>query len=277
MNNSKKKLFLVLGNKKLIIIFFLGFLFVASFAFLGIRLYFSKPDYVIVRVKASPGNWWWVTPRPPDWLARSIRVGDKEYNALGRPTAEVLEVQMYDAGGPHKDVYVYAKLAASKNKRIGKYRYKGEPLEIGGPIALNLSKVLLPGMVVEIHERESLPEKTYREKKVLVRQFGKWPWSFDAIRVGEQMTDGSGNVIAEILEKKKLPAERETANDQGKLLHAFSPVFWDFFITLKIRVEERGSDLVFREEQYIKVGNWIWAMFPSYNLSGGEILTIEDI
>ncbi len=271
-----KKIFL-LRNKKLIIIFLFGLLFFASLVYLGVRLYFSKPDYVIVRVKASPGNWWWVTPRPPDWLARSIQVGDKEYNALGRSTAEVLEVQIYDAGGPHKDVYVYTKLAASKNKRIGKYRYKGEPLEIGGPIALNLSNVFLPGMVVEIHEGESLPKKTYKEKKVLVRQFGKWPWSFDAIRVGEHMTDGSGNVIAEILEKKKLPAERETTNDQGKLLQVYSPVYLDFFITLKIRVEERGSDLVFREEQYIKVGNWIWAMFPSYNLSGGEILTIEDL
>ena len=111
------------------------------------QIVFQKPTYITVRVKGSPGNWWWVTPRPPDWLATSIQVGDKEYNAMNKPTAEVKVVDIYDAGGPTKDVLLTVKLEVRYNPNTNKYRYKGETLEIGGPIFFNLDNSFFPGMV----------------------------------------------------------------------------------------------------------------------------------
>jgi len=237
----------------------------------------SKPDYVLVRVKGSPGNWWWVTPRPPDWLVSSIKPGDKEYNTLGRTTAEIITVNIYDAGGPTKDIYLMVKIAAKLNKRTQRYRYKGEPLVIGGPISLELSKTLFPGIIVDIRDIDSQEEKKTVEKILTVRQFDRWPWGFDAIKVGEKMTTGEGEVIAEILDKWKVPAEKEAYTDTGKILKTYSPIRYDFFIKLKIKAVEEEGELIFREEQYLKVSNYIWVMFPNYNISGAEIVAIQEV
>ncbi|MFZ2024773.1 MAG: hypothetical protein WAV51_00625 [Microgenomates group bacterium] len=274
-----KKYFLptiVKKYNKIAIVVLLGISIVALGMFVLSKVVTDKSDFVVVRVKGSPGNWWWVTPRPPDWLVSSIHVGDKEYSSLNKPTAEVLDLNIYDAGGSTKDLYMYVRLAAKKNRQTGKYRYKGENLEIGGPINLSLNNVLVPGMVTEIHEGSSIPQKTFLWKTVTVRMFDKWPWEYDAITIGEVMTDGV-NTIAEIVDKTFVPSPREPYTYTGQLLAAGSPIQQDFILTLKIRVEPRGSDTIFREEQYVKLGNGLWIQFPSYNVSGGIITAIHEI
>ncbi len=57
---------------------------------------------------------------------------------------------------------------------------------------------------------------------------------------------------------------------------ALSPIKKDIYVTLDLVVENRSGDFVFREEQYIKVGNRVWIQFPNYNFNGAEILTITD-
>ena len=262
----------LLGKIPLYILLF--FIFIFFCVLVVFKIYKEKPHYVYARIKGSPGNWWWVTPRPPDWLASSIKVGDKEYNALGRPAAEILKVEIYDAGGPNKDVYLKAKLEVRKNNRTDKYRFKGEPLEIGGPIALNLNSVLFPGMVIQIWEEENESKKEFIEKTIKIRYNDKWPWEYEAIKIGEKMTDGSDMTIAETLDKEIRPAEKEALTLDGRIIKAFSPVKSDFFITLKIKVEKRGDGFVFREEQYLKVGGLIWMSFPSYNFSGAEVIAM---
>lgn len=255
-------LFVLLG------VFFLGLVVVQTTL--------TRPDYVIVRIKGSPGNWWWVTPRPPDWLAASISVGNREYNALGQPTAEVLAVSTYDAGGPTKDVFLTVRLSARENKRTNKYRYKGESLEIGGPIALSLDKTFFPGLITELYPEETYTTQPPQKLTVEVKLYDRWPWEFEAIKIGETMTDGSGNVIAEIRGKKLFPAEKEATTADGRIVRALSPVRSDFILTLEIGVTNRADGVIFREEQYVKVGNAIWAQFPSYNISGAQILSIQN-
>lgn len=238
------------------------------------QVYFVQPTYVTVKIKGSPGNWWWVTPRPPDWLAESVDVGDKEYNAMNRATAEILNVTVYDAGGPTKDVYLTAKLEVRHNKRTNKYRYKGEPLEIGGPISLSLTKTFFPGMVVAIYDDMAV-EKQYVEKSVKVRHNGRWPYEYDSIVIGDTIKDGQGIVIAEITEKYREPALREGMTSNGQFTKTVSPIYQDFYITLKLQVEQKGEELVFREEQYVKVSNELWLMFPRYNMSGVDVIEVR--
>ena len=237
------------------------------------QVYVQKPTYVTVRVKGSPGNWWWVTPRPPDWLANAVQVGDKEYNAANKAIAEVKAVDIYDAGGPTKDIYVTVDLDVRYNKQTKKYRYKGEPLEIGGPISLSLGSTFFPGMVVGINgEQKNVKQQS--DITVSVRYRDRWPYEFDAIKIGERIVGGDGNPIAEIIAKERRPAEREVETLAGQVVKGFSPVLDDFYVTIRLRVTKTDDQYVYREEQYVKVANQLWLLFPSYNISGAYITSI---
>jgi hypothetical protein len=239
-----------------------------------LQLLFAQREHIYVRIKGSPGNWWWVTPRPPDWLANSIKVGDKEYNASNRPITEIMSVDVYDAGGSTRDVYVTAKIEVRKNRQTNKYSFKGEPVEIGGPISMSLDTSFFPGMVVAIYD-DMIPRRAYTEKTVLIRYNKRWPYEFSAFQVGDTIMDGSGEVIAEILSKERKPSETEVVTITGSVVKAFSPVYDDFFVTVKIKGTEVRGEYIFREEQYLKVGNQVWLMFPGYNMSGASIVSIQ--
>lgn len=269
-----KNIMRLFRNKKLTTLLVMAVGGIALVGILVYQVYVQKPAYVTVRIKGSPGNWWWVTPRPPDWLANAVHVGDKEFNSTNRAIAEVLAIDVYDAGGSTKDIYVSAKLEARYNAQTKKYRYKGEPLEIGGPISLSLGSTFFPGMVVGISGADSEPKK-YEDITLQIRYRDRWPYEFDAIQVGESITDGENNVIAEVLSKERSPALREVHTLSGQVVKGFSPVLDDFYVKLKLRVEIRDDQMVYREEQYVKVGNQLWLLFPHYNISGAYITAIE--
>jgi hypothetical protein len=266
---------LIVKNKK---IYAIGAIVIGAFFFGSIllyQLYVQKPTYITVRIKGSPGNWWWVTPRPPDWLADAVHPGDKEYNATNKAIAEIQTVDIYDAGGPTKDVYLTAKLDVRYNAQTKKYRYKGEPLEVGGPISLSLGSTFFPGIVVDILDEKAAvkPQKTLT---VQVRYKDRWPFEYEAVKPGQQIIDGNKRVIAEIIKKERTPAEREVHTAAGQILQRYSPVMDDFIITIKLAVDVREDQYVYREEQYVKVGNQLWLLFPQYNISGAQIMKIEE-
>jgi len=201
-------------------------------------------------------------------------VGDKEFNATNKAIAEVLVVDIYDAGGTTKDVYVTTKLDVRYNAQTKKYRYKGEPLEIGGPISLSLGSTFFPGMVVGIYGKGS-EQKKYTDITVQVKYRDRWPYEFDAIKVNESIVDGDKNMIAQIVSKERSPALREIETLSGHVVKGYSPILDDFYVTLKLRVETRDDQFVYREEQYVKIGNQLWILFPHYNRSGAYITAIE--
>lgn len=258
----------------------LGYIVLAFAAFFGLVVFFQivllPSDQVVIRIKAGPGNWWWVTPRPPDWLATSIKSGDKEYNAIGQPTAEVLRVQIYDAGGTTRDVYATIKISAKKNRRTNKYRYKGEYIEIGGPVAVTLNKTLFQGLVTKIYEPNESIVPPLVKKIVRVKYPDRWPHEFDAVVVGDSMTDGDGTKISTIIAKEQSPSVREGIDSSGRLTYTTSPIKNDFYITMELLVEQRGEEFIFREEQYVKINNGLWIQYPHYNITGAEILSIQD-
>lgn len=265
----------LLRYKKILTLGAIGVIGLGLAGMIVFQLYIQKPQYVTVRIKGSPGNWWWVTPRPPDWLANSVHKGDKEFNASNKVTAEVLSVDIYDAGGPTKDVYLTTKLDVRYNTKTKKYRYKGEPLEIGGPISLSLGSTFFPGMVVSIAGVETESIK-YKDLVVHIRHKDRWPHEYDAIKIGEKIVDGDNNPIAEVLAKSQKPALREGHTSSGQIVTAYSPVLNDYYVTVKLRVEDRGGQYIYREEQYVKVGNQLWLLLPSYNMSGAQIMGIDN-
>jgi len=235
-----------------------------------------KPVYIEVKIKGSPGNWWWVTPRPPDWLTSAIKEGDKEYDAAGRIIADVKKVNVYEAGGPAKDIFIKAKLKVNFNSRTKKYRYKGEPVEVGAPIALEVGDALFAGIITKIYTPGKDTKELMVSKIVTVRLEDKFSYEYKAIDLADKMTDGSGITIAEPLDKWDMPAEKETYGYDGTIYKNYSPLKRDIYVKLKLLLENRGNDLFFREEQSVKVGNAIWIILPHYNLAEAYVVSIED-
>ncbi|OGY18898.1 MAG: hypothetical protein A2900_01330 [Candidatus Chisholmbacteria bacterium RIFCSPLOWO2_01_FULL_50_28] len=252
----------------------LVFLSVLAFVFL-----FGRPGlYLTVRIKAGPGNWWWVTPRPPDWYTSSITVGDFETDSLGRTIARIEDVRVYESGGVNKDVYLRAKLKVSYNPLNKKYKYKGQPVQIGSPITLELSKTLLSGNIIDM-EGENVPyvDDILVEKLVAVRIVNAWDWEYDAIQIGEKMTDGAGNIIAEIMSKSLAPPSFSSARILRRELRLLTnPSQYDVTVLLKVKARKVGEIFVFREEQHLKVGKSLWAFFPSYDIADVPIIAISD-
>lgn len=259
-------------------------LIVGAFAFFS--LFGRAGNQVTVRIKGGPGNWWWVTPRPPEWYVSSVRIGDAEIDSLGRRIAVVEDVRIYESGGPNKDIYLRARLRASYNPLSRKYKYKGQPVQVGAPITLELGQTLFSGNVIEVYgldgEPATIPKEEAVEKIVVARLYNVFEWEYDAIRVGEQMTDGAGNVIAEILDKYQTPAQLSTAiikqiaNKDDEIIFGKDPIRRDITITLRVKANRVGEVYVFREEQYLKVGKDLWAFFPSYDVAEAKIISIAD-
>ena len=243
-----------------------------------LSLYGRSGTFVTVRIKGGPGNWWWVTPRPPEWYTRSLKVGDVETDSLGRAIATVEDVQIYESGGPNKDVYLLAKLRASYNPLNKKYKYKGQSVQIGAPITLELGETLFSGNIIEIDVGGAKIESSLVEKTVVVRLYNAYVWEYDAITIGETMTDGSGNVIAEIVDKYQRPPNFSVVylTDRGNLVFDNDPDRLDITVTLTVKAREEGQVYVFREEQHLKVGKSVWAFFPSYDIAGARIIAVED-
>ncbi len=237
----------------------------------------QKPTYIRVRVKGSAGNWWWITPRPPDWLASSIKVGDKELNTVGKEIAVVENVEIFESGATNRDIFVTTKIKVSYNKRTGKYRFKGEIVDVGSPISLQVGNTLFPGLVTKILDDQSSAQRTYIEKMVTTRMYDRWPWEYDSIIIGEQMKVEGGEAIAEVLSKEKRPAEKEVVTDEGIILRAFSPMKEDFFVKFRIKVEPRDNDFVFRDEEIVKIGRQLWITTPSHDYFGIPIIEIADV
>ena len=96
----------------------------------------------------------------------------------------------------------------------------------------------------------------------------KWPWELDGLKIGDTMSDGAGSAIATVKNIESYPAEKEVFTDSGQLVKAYSPVKKDFYVILTLLVIQSNNEYVFREEQYIKVGNGLWIQFPLYNING---------
>src|SRR3989344_5717272 len=99
------------------IAFFVG-IFILVVIIALVKVSTSKPDYLYVKVKLSQGLWWASTQKPSIWFINAIKKGEIEYNLLGKPAAEILEVRYYSIPysllAPSKDqfdIYATVKLA----------------------------------------------------------------------------------------------------------------------------------------------------------------------
>lgn len=237
--------------------------------------FFRKLEWVEVEVRVAPADFFWSEKKPPYWLANNISVGDFELDSLGRKVAEVLEIRVFERGEDKKAVYLKVKLRAVKNRRKNQYLFKSKPLGIGSSIELRLSRVFLTSLVTFI---EGVPDtRVWEEKIVRVRwmirsdvfpeTLGVMPWKAEAVKVGDQMRDTQGRVVAEVLEKRVRPAEKIVITANGRVFVRLDPIKKDVTLMVKLKTfKQQGVDY-FLDDFKVKVGSSIFLSLPEIDIS----------
>lgn len=260
--------------------FLIGFLVLLALVFVMIQTR-SKEQWVKAEVKISSPSWWQAYyASPPFWLGESIKVGDKEFDPQGKTVTEVLAVQAYELSTlqqqepARKDFYLTLNLRVDKDRRVGKLKFKNQPLEIGSPIELHFMNTYVPGIVTFIEGVSD--RKDVREVIVEGVWLNNYPWNAEAIPIGGKMEDGMGNVVAEILGKEIRLAERTVETDWGGLVVSYDPLKRDIYLKVKLKVRESEGNLYFLYDKKVKIGENLFIQLPGIDIKWLAIKKIYD-
>lgn len=248
-------------------------IFLLAFAFLFFLAFYFKerPTWVKAGIKISSPHWWSKDTIPPYWLADTIKIGDKEIGIFNQVVVQVEDVQVFETTKERKDVYLTVKLRANYNKRIDRYVYKGQPVEVGSPIELHLGKTFVQGLVTFVANKEEKLEEFVITGKVI----NKFPWEVENIKVGDKMKDGQERVIAEVIDRKIELADYLTTDWQGNVYLRKRPDRRDAIFKIRIKASQRGSNFYFRQEQKLKIGEKLFLQFENGDLDYLSIMKIE--
>ncbi len=223
-------------------------------------LFLRKTEWKTVLIKVSPTNINW-GGRSPNWLADSLDIGMAERDGIGRKMAEITDVKMYERDADSKDLYLKVNLRTYFDSRKKQYNYKNQSLSIGKPITLELSGILVQGLVTDIDG--SMQDKKMVEKIVEARlvnisdifpeTLGVQPWIADALSEGKEVKDNKGNTIAKILEKKVVPAEKITTNLSGTILLGTDPLKKDVYLKIWLLTWERKGIFYYFDDIKVKI------------------------
>jgi hypothetical protein len=236
--------------------------------------FFRRLEWVEVEVKVAPADFFWSEKQPPYWLANNLSVGDSELDSLGRKVVEVTEVRVFEREEDKKVIYLRLKLRAVKDSRKKQYRFKSKPLAIGESVELQLSNIFLNGLVIYI---EGVPDTRVWEEKVVEAKVAHWseifpetlgmlPWRAEAIKIGDEMGDTQGRVVAEVLDKKVKPAEKVVVTDDGRVLLRRDPIKKDVTLTVKLKTFKQEGVNYFLDDIKVKVGSPFLLALPEIDI-----------
>lgn len=243
---------------------FFDYVLFGLFAIASIGLFiflFRKNSYVTIKLKVTEKSVLYANTTPPYWFVYLFKKGMKEADGLGRSTAEVTDVYFYESSPTTKSVYLTIKLRTTYNPRTQEYKYKGTTVSVGEGIRINLGTIVAEGLITEV---ESL-KNPYSYVSLLVNAViqdnnqvfsettGVDEFVADAVNVGNKVYDSQGEAIAEILEKKVLPAQKNTTDALGNSYMKTDPRKKDVFLTLKVRAKKIYNELYFLDDIRLKV------------------------
>jgi len=260
-----------------------------SLVILMIGLFFlRRKEWVNIEVKILPGQIFWEGAKSPYWLVDQIEKGDKELDSFGKVVAEVVDVTVYERWGDRRDARIELNLKAVKNKRKDEWIWKGKELDVGAPIKLRLSNNLIEGVVSEVEGlvdsrewREEIVEAKMifllnRSKgEVFPETLGVMPWMAEAVKIGDQMIDTRGRVVAEILDKKIDLADKIVTTATGKVYLTKDPVKKDVVLKIKLKVFNQGNTSYFLDDIKVKVGSKLYLALPEVDIEPEIIKIVE--
>lgn len=244
--------------------------------------YFSRQAGVwrTVRIEVTGNNWTndpYSNSKPPFWMSERIKEGDIELGVDGTEIAKVVKVENYERGDELAEIYLIVKVKTEFNKKLNKFVFKGQAVEIGLPIQLRLNRVFVNGQVID----DQVPKEGYEKKDIIIK--GRWkgqePWKVQQISVGDKMVDrGNNQPVAEILSVWLEPSIKMVGIDpkySDQLVISSNPRLVDGMVRAKITVEKHDDRWFFAGHQKVKVGRSIWIYLPEIDILGMEIETLE--
>lgn len=224
-----------------------------------------------VRVIPHPG---WEESFPSYWAVGAVKKEDAEYDSLGRRIAKVLTVKNFEGTGKERVIYLQILVRAGYDNRTKKITYNYDPLEIGGAIDLHLGMTRISGLVTYI---EGVTDERFWEDKVvetrLIRERDIFPgtqgidvWLADAIKVGDQMKDSQGTIIAEVVSRRIEPAQAIFTTDSGRVLINEDPTKKDVYLNLRLRTLKQDGVNYYFNDYKVKVGSLIPLFLPQVDL-----------
>lgn len=254
-----------------VITFLLIFLAIAFFLF-----FFRQSKFLTVKMKITEKNVLYASTTPPSWFVYLFKEGMVEKDGFGRVNAQVADVYFYDTTPTNKAVYLTIKLRTTYNNRSREYKYKGTTVAVGEGLRINLEKILVEGLIVEVEGLENPYEEVYFQVKarlmenttssVFSETTGVEPFVAESIKIGDKVFDSSGKLMAEVVEKEVLPAQKNTFDDKGNVYSKTDPRKKDVFLKLKVRAKKINNEFYFFDDIRIKVGQSLPLHFPNISL-----------
>lgn len=257
-----------------------------AFSIVFLVKYFGlKQEWRTIRVEVAGRNWSSsFNPygyRTPFWMSDKLRAGQIEKNPSGKKIAEVVSIENYERGDEEAEVYLTVKVKAQLNKRTEKYVFKGRALDLGAPIELKLSNILVLGQIID----DDMPSDGYEQKEIII--VGRWrsqdPWKIQQIKVGDTMTNrATGEMVGEILDLSTGPPTmtafifHEDQEGQRLLLKQPSELR-DAVVKVKIKVHKQDSNWYFGGHQKVKVGELLWIYTDKIDINGLEVQEIREL
>ncbi len=244
------------------------YIILASFSLLTVAFFiffFRKSHYLTVKVKITEKNILYANTDSPSWFAYLFKKGMKEKDGLGRVKAEVMDVYFYDNSIDKKAVYLTLKLKTTYNNRTGENKYEGTSVVIGEGLRIKLEKILVEGLIVEI---EGL-KNPYEEVNFLVQAklldynstfsetTGVENFISDNINIGDKVFDSNNQIVAEIVDKKVYPAQKNTFDNSGNVYGKFDPRLKDVFLTIKLTTKKINNEYFFLDDISLKTNRTI--------------------
>lgn len=222
----------------------------------------KKEEWVWVKLHIAQDSSWYQGVSPPYWYAQGITKGQSAYNTFGQKIAEIGSIENYDMGGTNRLIYTDIKLHVSYDERQHIYMFNYQPLQIGNLIDLTFNQYNVHGVVTYINDK-SIP---YKDREIEIKLLAAYPWEADSYKEGMQMTDISGNPVAQILSVDIADSNISQLYDTNKRLIFIAnqnDARKDVTIRLKIKTFAFAGVSYFIDGAAIKIGEAIWFQFQN--------------
>lgn len=237
------------AKKNYLFSFFSTLIILVSFISFFKILFPSSISYVYAKVKVS---------RVDFSYAKGLQKGNREYDLLRRPIAEIIGLRYYNSMGTNTfDIYLTLKLKTSLNKRTKRYVFKRLPLAVGAIIPLEFPTYQIAGLVTGISQKK--PQEKYIEKIITLQKSGAYqkdsPYVFNNIKIGDRYFDGTDYVF-EVLEKKLNKSVWAVTNNlNAEVYERTVDTTQHIIVKAKVKLKEKYGRLIFAEEQIVTPGS----------------------
>ncbi len=233
-----------------------------------------QTQWLLVQVKVSQEEWWWSANSPEYWYAQNLQSGTKGQNSFGETVAEVVKVDLTDAGMARNQVRVWAKLKVSYDPKKEQYIFGFQPLQVGRGLELNFGSQQVKGLVVSLNEEP--PQAAEREVKV--KLFEVDPQTAQAIKLGLENKNSTGEVLAKITELHVGQTIRSEFSDlRGRMMLVVDPNYVQVEATIKMKLLKDGERYISPDGQAVKIGGEITVQFPQTLLLKALVLDIQPV